>query len=85
MADLVSMQPNLKIPLYLVAPDDRREKVFNEVNRPTFTRLKPPLNTVCRFISFTDLREKLHAVSPIVQYLRPEFLDEIAESCEVEE
>ena len=43
MPDLVSMQPNLKIPLYLVAPDDRREKVFNEVNRPTFTRLKPPL------------------------------------------
>ena len=85
MADLVSMQPNLKIPLYLVAPDERRDKVFNEVNRPTFTRLKPPLNAVCRFIAFTDLRERLQTVSTVVQYLKPEFLDEIAESCEVDE
>lgn len=37
------MQPNLDIPLYLVAPDDRREKVMTEVNRPTFCRLSPPL------------------------------------------
>jgi hypothetical protein len=27
MADLVAMQPNLNIPLFLVAPEERREKV----------------------------------------------------------
>lgn len=43
MSDLVAMQPNLNIPLYLVAPDDRREKVINEVNRPTFLKTTPPL------------------------------------------
>ena len=37
MADLIAMQPNLNIPLYLVAPDERREKVIIEVNRPTFS------------------------------------------------
>jgi hypothetical protein len=41
MGDLVAMQPNLKIPLFIVAPEDRREKVFAEVNRPTFSRLDP--------------------------------------------
>jgi hypothetical protein len=39
MSDLTAMQPNLNIPLYLVAPDDRRDKVFTEINRPTFSRL----------------------------------------------
>jgi predicted RNA-binding protein len=85
MADLVSMQPNLKIPLYLVAPEDKRNKVFSEVNRPTFARLKPPLYEVCRYISFSDLRERMQSVASVVQYLKPEFLEDIAESCEVEE
>lgn len=50
MADLIAMQPNLNIPLYLVAPDERRQKVFAEVNRPTFSRLSPPLVELCRFV-----------------------------------
>jgi hypothetical protein len=32
MADLLAMQPNINIPLYLVAPDERRDKVMEEVN-----------------------------------------------------
>ena len=36
MSDLVAMQPNLQIPLFIVAPDVRRNKVIEEVNRPTF-------------------------------------------------
>jgi hypothetical protein len=43
MSDLISMQPNLNIPLYIVAPDDRRYKVFKEVNRRTFSKLSPQL------------------------------------------
>lgn len=85
MADLVAMQPNLNIPLYLVAPDERRQKVFDEVNRPTFRRLSPPLFEVCRFISFSDLRAKLKEAGELVRYLKPEFLEELSESCEIEE
>jgi len=85
MSDLVAMQPNLNIPLYLVAPDDRREKVITEVNRPTFSRLSPPLSEMCRFISFTTLKDQIKAVSHILRFLKPEFLDEISESCEIEE
>jgi len=85
MADLIAMQPNLNIPLYLVAPDDRRQKVIDEVNRPTFRRLSPPLFEVCRFISFTDLRKKLKEAGPLIRYLKPEFLGELSETCEIED
>jgi hypothetical protein len=63
------MQPNLNIPLYLVAPDEKREKVIAEINRPTFARLDPPLSEVCRFISFGELSNKLDEVSGYVRYL----------------
>jgi len=85
MADLIAMQPNLNIPLYLVAPDDRRKKVIDEVNRPTFKRLTPPLFELCRYISFADLRTRLKEAGPLVRYLKPEFLEELSESCEIEE
>lgn len=85
MSDLIAMQPNLNIPLFLVAPDDRRDKVFTEVNRPTFSRLSPPLVDVCRYISFTTLQNRLKEVAPFVRYLKPAFLEELAEVCEVED
>jgi predicted RNA-binding protein len=85
MSDLLAMQPNLNIPLFLVASDERREKVFFEVNRPTFSRLSPPLSQVCRFISFTTLQEYLSRVGSFVRYLKPEFLDELSEVCELDE
>src|SRR5205807_2033259 len=85
MADLIAMQPNLNIPLYLVAPDERRQKVIDEVNRPTFRRLSPPLFEVCRFVSFSDLRARLKQAEPLIRYLKPEFLEELSESCEIEE
>ena len=85
MSDLIAMQPNLNIPLYLVAPDDRREKVISEVNRPTFSRLSPPMSEVCRFISFSSLRERLKQAEPFIKYMRADFLEELSESCEIEE
>jgi hypothetical protein len=85
MSDLISMQPNLNIPLYLVAPDERREKVFTEVNRPTFSRLTPTLVEVCRFIPFSALLQQITQVSSFIRYLKPEFLEELSESCELEE
>jgi predicted RNA-binding protein len=82
LADLVARQPNLKIPLYLVAPDERRGTVLKEVNRPTFSRLSPPLNQICRLLTFSVLRETLPGLAPVIRYLKPEFLEEISECCE---
>lgn len=85
MADLVAMQPNLNIPLFLVAPEERREKVFAEVNRPTFSRLDPRLAEICRYISFDALRERLGQVKDFVRYLKPDFLEELSEACDLEQ
>lgn len=85
MADLVAMQPNLNIPLFLVAPEERREKVFAEVNRPTFSRLDPRLAEICRYISFDELRERLNQVKDFVRFLKPDFLEEISDDCDLEQ
>jgi hypothetical protein len=82
LSDLISMQPNINIPLYIVAPDERREKVFTEINRPTFSRLKPPLREMCQYISYSELKNKVEQVRGFLKYLSPQFLDEIAESLE---
>lgn len=85
MADLLTMQPNIKINLYLAAPDDRRDKVFTEINRPTFAKLKPPLPKICKFIPYSELKKEIANIADRVKYMRPEFIDEIAESCEPDE
>lgn len=85
LADLLVMQPDLALPLYLVAPEERRDKVFAEVNRPAFRRLEPPLAEICRFIPFDLLKRQIEKVASIAQYLKPEFLDELSESCAIEE
>ena len=83
MSDLISMQPNLTIPLYLVAPDSRRDKVITEVNRPTFTRMSPPMYEMCKYLSFEKLKDELAQIK-YARYLRPEFIDEISETCEID-
>jgi hypothetical protein len=83
MSDPVAMQSNLKISLYLVAPNERRNKILAEVNRPTFNRLASPLSQICRFILFEDLKNKMHDAQPFLRYLRTDFLQEISESCAV--
>ena len=85
MSDLTAMQPNLNIPLYLVAPDDRRDKVFTEINRPTFSRLNPPLSDTCRFIAFSDLKKKIDEVGSYLRFLKPEFLEELSEECSLDD
>jgi hypothetical protein len=85
MSDLITMQPNLKIPIYLVAPSERRDKVIKEVNRPTFARFSPSLSQVYRFISFEELRRQLDLAKIYIQHLKSEFIDTFSESCEPED
>lgn len=85
MSDLITLQPNINIPLYIVAPDERQNKVIQEVNRPTFANLSHPMSELCRFIAFSALRDRVNQVATVARYLKPDFLDELAESCEVEE
>jgi hypothetical protein len=81
MSDLVSMQPNINLNLFLVAPDERREKVFSEINRPTFARLKPPLPEICKFIPYSKLKREIQQVESKIRFLKPEFIEVISENC----
>jgi hypothetical protein len=83
LSDLVAMQPNLQIPLYIVAPDERREKVFREILRPTFDRREPPLRDYCQYIAFTSLREGYEHTVGMAKFLKPSFIETLAEPCEV--
>jgi hypothetical protein len=64
MADLLAMQPNLRISLHIVAPASRREKVFQEIRRPVFALLEGgALSDTCTYISYekvADLRGQQH-------------------------
>lgn len=82
MSDLVAMQPNLNIRLYLVAPDDKRDRVLKEIARPTFARLPRPLSEMCRFIAYSTLRDTADRYADVLSHLKPDFLDEIAEAAE---
>ncbi len=79
LADLLAMQPNLNLRLYIVAPDDRREKVFMEINRPAFARSAAPLGQLCRFLPYSALIEKARQAADLLPYLQPDFLHDIAE------
>jgi EVE domain len=85
MSDLLSMQPNLKINLYIVAPDERSGKVIAEVNRPTFARLNPPLPKICKFIPYSQLKKEIEQIGNRVRYMKPQFIEGFAESCEPDE
>lgn len=85
MADLIAMQPNIKINLYLVAPDERFDKVFNEINRPTFAKLKPPLPKICKFIPYSTLKTEVDNIGERIKFMKPEFIESISTSCEPDE
>jgi hypothetical protein len=81
MSDLLALQPNLNIQIYLVAPDERRNKVEQEILRPTFNLREPPLARICGFLSFSRLTENLNGIRKLglASSLKPDFLNKLAE------
>lgn len=81
MSDLVALQPNLDIKLYLVAPDERKGKVVQQILRPTFSLREKSLNEICGFLSFSNLMEKVSGIRRLglASSLRPDFLETAAE------
>lgn len=87
MSDLLALQPNLDINLYLVAPDERRDKVEQEILRPTFLIRAKPLHKICGYLSFSKLIEKVEGIRKLglASSLNPEFLKDTAEYFGMEE
>jgi hypothetical protein len=81
MSDLLALQPNLAIELFLVAPDERRDKVESELLRPTFKLREKPLASICGFLGFDTLMEKIKGIRGLglASSLKPEFLRKTAD------
>ncbi|MFO7661898.1 MAG: hypothetical protein R6X18_04825 [Chloroflexota bacterium] len=81
MADLLALQPNMNIKLHIVAPNERRDKVFLEIQRPVFSLLEEaPLSDRCTFLSYDNIIEL--ANEKHLAHLSDSVLDEFAEDAE---
>jgi len=81
MADLLSVVPALNIKLFIIAPNERQEKVMAELSRPTFRKIG--LSDFCRFVPIEEIDKLLCRVEGLEGHVQPTILDTIA--IEVEE
>jgi hypothetical protein len=81
MSDLLALQPNLNISLYIVASGDRKNKVEQEILRPTFMLREKPLAEICGFLAIEELMEKIDGATKLglIASLKPDFLEQMAE------
>jgi hypothetical protein len=57
LSDLRAEAPNSNYPLFIVASEDRRKRMFEELRRPTFSGPCLRLNEVIRFLGYKKIRE----------------------------
>ncbi len=75
MADLVALQPDINIPLHIVAPSNRQSAVIDQIRRPVFSLLETgPLSDRCSLITYDDIREI--AAKPELPHMKETILDE---------
>jgi len=81
MADLLALQPNMDIKLHIVAPDERRAKMFREMLRPVFSLLESgPLSNSCTFLSYESVEEMLNL--PHLEYISDSVIERYEETAE---
>jgi hypothetical protein len=80
MSDLLASCPALKIKIFVVAPEVRREKVMRELRRPTFQQIG--LSDYCKYVSMKDLSALLAKVSELGGGINPKVIENIAEEPE---
>lgn len=81
MSDLMALHPHLNIGLYIVAPEERREKVAQEILRPTFRILERPLSEICGFLPLSVLKKKIEGARSLelLPSLKADFISQMAE------
>jgi hypothetical protein len=81
MADLITLLPNLIVPLFIVAPEERRGAVFEQITRPVFSMgLQRPLEEACRFIAFESFEADLATHGDRIGLFDPHrYLDTVSE------
>jgi len=83
MADLLALQPNMKIKLHIVAPSEKRDKVFQEIRRPVFSLLESgPLADSCTYLSYDSVEEL--ANQKLLEHLSDTVLDDFSEGVDTD-
>lgn len=81
MADLCALLPNINVSLHIVAPEARRDKVFQEITRPVFSLLEhSPLSDRCTYLSYGSVREL--AELEFLSHTTDSILDDLVEQAE---
>ena len=80
MSDLLSLLPNFNINLHIVAPEEKRERVLKEINRPTFFILQSKSKMKCTYISYDSIKKLLD--TPNLQHTNHTILEEYEEERE---
>ena len=79
MADLLALQPNMDIRLHIVAPEQKREKVLQEIKRPVFSLLKRGrLSKRCTYLSYEAVGKILGVQH--LEYMSDSIVDKYAEN-----
>ena len=75
MADLIALQPDINIPLHIVAPAERQSLVLDQIKRPVFSLFETgPLSDRCSLLTYSDIREI--ASKPDLGHMRDTILEE---------
>ena len=81
MSDLIALQPQFQIKLHIVAPEERRDKVRQQILRPTFTFMEGgPLARICTFLSFEAVDQL--AAKPDLHFMKDAIVEELEEVME---
>ena len=72
MSDLLALYPDTAIRIHIVASSKRRDKVFNELLRPTFEKIG--LKSLCLYTSFENVLKL--GKDEKLKYLNTKILDE---------
>ena len=81
LADLITMQPNVHVDLFIVASRDRYDKVVRELNRPTFSSYSLHLHERCKFFAYEDVNKVLQDTSRYAGYMEAKVIYQVAQSC----
>lgn len=74
IADLLALQPNIRLKSHIVAPAERLEKWRKEVKRPVFALLSGgPLAQSCSFLDYDSIEEI--AALPTLRYTSPDVVE----------
>ena len=76
MSDLLAVVPALKISLFVIAPEERQDRVLRELARPTFSKLG--LSEYCKFVAVEKLEDLVQRIRGLTGHIQPTIIDTIA-------